>query len=150
MNQTNQQKEQEIDNIIDTLESDKSMPVPPIFELAITTFSTLLTITLFIYTDMLSTKYNVYEVMLQVASQTTWTIGFFVACLFKSLGLLLSKNFLRIIGLALSSVLYFIISIAYAIDFPNMSAILYGVLALFSVISMQQVKFTSIVSIEKE
>ena len=122
------------------------MGTPPTHELAVTVISLLMTITLFIYPNMLLKGYDAYDIMLQVMPNYLWGIAFFTAASFKGVGLLLDVKTMRIIGLVMSAVIYFVVSLSFSVDFPAMSAITYGVLSAFSVVSISQVKSTSIIN----
>lgn len=139
-------EEKELNKIVEDFRCTTAAGTPPIFEIAITTFSLLLTITLFIYPSMLLTGYKAYEIMLQIMPGYMWGIVFFIASLLKGFGLLLDIKILRICGLIMSAILYFIMSLSYAVEFPTISAIMFGVLAIFSVASIQQVKSTTIIN----
>lgn len=138
----------ELEKLVKDFEEEKFNGQPPLFELFITTFSLLLTVTLFIYPEMLNKGFRAYDILLQVMPSYLWGLSFFTASMLKGTGLLLDIKSLRIIGLILSAVFYFILSLSYAVDFPAISSIMYGVVAVFSVFSIQQVKHTSIINLD--
>lgn len=140
------QEERELDQLVKDLEEETFRGVPPVFELAITTFSLALTITLFIYPDMLEKDYKGYSVMLVIMPYYLWGIFFFIASLLKGVGLLVDFKLARIMGLVLSSVLYITMGLSFASDFPSISSIQFTVIAIFSIVSLTQVKHTSIIN----
>lgn len=111
-----------------------------------TLISLLLTITLFIYPSMLLKGYAAYDIMLQVMPNYLWGVTFFIAATLKGIGLLCDIKIMRKLGLVMSAVIYFVISLSFSVDFPALSSITYGVLSVFSVVSIHQVKNTSIIN----
>jgi len=138
------EKERELKKLVDEVESTH-VSVPPLFELFTTLFSILVAIMLFAYPDMI---YNyparLYDHMMNLMPQYMWAMLFFISCMFKSIGLLTDKNMLRVIGLVLSVVVYGLMTFCYALDFPSIGSITFACMALFSVISIPFVKYTSI------
>ncbi len=96
---------------------------------------------------MLMKGYSAYDIMLKVMPPMAWGASFFVASMLKGVGLLLDIKSLRIVGLILSALFYFVLSLSYAVEFPAISSIMYGVIAIFSIFSIQQVKYTSIINL---
>src|SRR5699024_7750979 len=87
---------------------------------------------------------RLYDNMMAVMPQYLWAFSFFVAAMFKSIGLLWDKNTLRVIGLIASTVLYVVMTICYAIDFPSIGSLTFGCMTAFTVVSIPFVKHTSI------
>lgn len=138
--------EKELDELVKDIEDNSFKGKPPIFELSVTTISLLLTVTLFIYPETLLKGYDSYKIMLQVMPSPMWAIAFFIASLLKGVGLLTDIKVLRVFGLIASTMLYFVMSLSFASDFPTVSSITYGVMAIFSVVSITQVKGTGIIN----
>lgn len=137
-------QERELEQLVDEIEAT-NISVPPLFELYVTVLSIGLSIMMFAYPSMINDyPSNLYDSMLVVMPQGYWAMSFFIACMFKAVGLLWDKNSLRIIGLSLSALLYFTLTICYAVNFPSIGTITFGLMALFSVISILFVKHTSI------
>lgn len=139
--------EKELNTMVNEAKEDiRFTGSPPTYELTVTTISLLLTITLFIYPETLLKGYASYDIMLEVMPSYMWAIAFFIASMLKGVGLLIDIKILRIVGLVASSILYFIMCLSFASDFPTLSSITYGVLSAYAIVAIQQVKFTSIIN----
>lgn len=137
-------KERELERLVNEVETTK-INVPPLFELFATVFSIFISIMLFVYPNMIYTyPAQLYENMMAIMPQFMWAILFFIACMCKSIGLLLDKDIMRVVGLVLSVLLYIGLTICYAMDFPSIGTITFACMALFAVISIPFVKHTSI------
>lgn len=137
-------KERELERLVNEVESTQ-ISVPPFFELYTTVFSILVAIMLFAYPDMIyAYPARLYDHMMAIMPQYMWAFSFFVACMFKSIGLLADKDIFRIIGLVLSVILYAVMTFCYALDFPSIGSITFGCMTLFAAVSVPFVKHTSI------
>lgn len=137
-------QDKELKKLVEEVEAT-NISVPPFFELYATVFSILVSIMLFAYPNMIyDYPARLYDHMMAVMPQYLWAFSFLIACIFKSIGLLWDKNFLRIAGLLMSVVLYVLMSFCYAVDFPSIGSITFGCMTIFSVISVPFVKHTSI------
>lgn len=137
-------KERELDKLVNDVKST-NISVPPFFELYTTVFSLLAAIMLFTYPNMIYIyPARLYDHMMALMPQYMWAFGFFIASMFKSVGLLINKDVLRIIGLVLSVILYALMTYCYAMDFPSIGSITFLCMTLFSAVSMPFVKHTSI------
>lgn len=116
----------------------------PLHELFLTTFSLSITILLFMYPELFTKNVAAYKVMTGAASQYVWAIAFLSAGVTKGIGLMGNYKLLRKIGLFMSTVLYASMSLAYASDFPSVTAILYALMAVFAIVAMFQVRITNI------
>lgn len=138
------EKEKELYDLVQDVEST-NIVTQPLFELYATLFSIALTILLFAYPNMIySQPANLYDNMIDVMPQWKWGVSFFTAAMFKAFGLLFDKNFLRIIGLCASSILYIALAVLYAMNFPSIGAITFSTMAIFSLLSIPIVKYTNI------
>lgn len=129
--------EKELEDLVRKVETTRSH-VPPIFELYVTVFSISISIFLFTVPGV------IYGIMGDVMAQEWWAICFFVACMSKSIGLILDSNWLRIIGLLMSGVVYLLMTGCFITAFPNVNVIAFGCMAIFSLVSIPFVKHTSI------
>lgn len=142
--------ERELEGLVKEVEemAEDSYNHPPLFELFVTMFSMSIAIMFFVYPDMLMANEvnpsKVYGIMVVVMPQTLWAVTFFVACMFKAIGLLLDSNWSRIFGLVMSSILYGTLAVCYAFVFPSIASIVFGYMFLFTIVSMQTVSYTSI------
>ena len=137
-------KEQELEQLVDELDQEK-FAVPPFFELYVTVFSIAVSIMLFAYPNMIyAYPARLYDHMMGIMPQYAWAIGFFMVALLKSVGLLININFLRVIGLIGSTVLYGLMTYCYAMDFPSIGSVTFACMLLFTAISIPFVKSTSI------
>lgn len=137
-------QEKELDKLVKEVESI-NVTVPPLFELYATLFSISVAIMMFAYPSMI---YNyparLYDHMMSLMPQYMWAVCFFIACLTKASGLMLNINIVRIIGLLMSAVLYILMAVCYAMDFPSIGTLTFVSMAVFSLVSIPFVKHTSI------
>lgn len=137
-------KEKELEDMIDDMEKT-NMVVPPLFEIYATVFSIAVTIILFTFPGMIyNYPANLYDHMMAIMPQYWWGFTFFIACMLKAIGLMLDYDWLRIVGLVASAILYALLTICYAIDFPTIGALTFGCMTAFAVVSVPFVKHTSI------
>lgn len=144
------QDEKELDKLVQEVEDDRFIGTPPTFEIAVTTLSLLMTITLFIFPELMYKGHVVYDSMRSIMPSYMWALAFLLGSLLKGIGLLRDAKFTRYAGLAVSAMLYFLLSLAFATDFPTLASLTYGVLSIYAVVSMQQVKYTSIINKREE
>lgn len=141
-------QEAELEVLIDEIESEYSSKVPPIFELYTTVFSILMAIMMFLYPEMLNdgrmNAVKAYSNMMHVMSQPIWAMAFFGACMLKAIGLLLDSVWMRVSGLIASGLLYIALGVCFSIVFPNIGAITFSCMAIFTLISVPLVKHTTI------
>lgn len=137
--------EVELDKMVHEYKDKVISHTLPTFELFITTFSLGVTVLLFIFPNLMAKDVIAYNVLIYIAPQYIWGVLFMVTGLLKGIGLLVDCNLMRSSGLVFSALLYIIMSMAYATDFPSITAILYGCLSGYSIISITQVKETSII-----
>ncbi|WP_424236294.1 hypothetical protein [Bhargavaea ginsengi] len=118
----------------------------PLFEWYVTMFSVIFSVALFVFPDFLqftgSNTTNLYEIMLNLMPQHMWAFAFLIAGLVKSVGLLIKNTPMRTLGLVLSVFLYLIMTICYSVNFPAIGSIVFGLMTLFSGISVMIVKHT--------
>ena len=118
----------------------------PVYEWYVTMFSISLSVILFLFEGMLthtgSNVTNLYDIMLNIMPQYMWAFAFLGAGLIKAVGLLVSHDALRILGLTMSVVLYTVMTVCYALNFPTIGAITFGWMTVFSVVSLFMVKHT--------
>lgn len=137
-------KEQELEDLINDMEQTE-MVVPPLFEIYATVFSTAVTIMLFAYPGMIyEYPAQLYDNMMTIMPQYWWAFSFFIAAMFKAVGLMIDVDWLRITGLVASAGLYVLMTICYAIDWPTIGALTFGCMTAFAVVSIPFVKHTSI------
>ena len=137
-------QERELEKLVKEVEAS-NVSVPPFFELYTTVFSIAVSVMLFMYPNMIyAYPARLYDHMMAIMPQSTWAICFFAACMLKAAGLLMDKNVLRIVGLVFSAVLYTLMTVCYAMDFPSIGSVTFGCMTLFTLVSIPFVKHTSI------
>lgn len=128
------------------VEEVRSRKFVPLFEWYVTMFSVIFSVALFIFPDFLrytgNNVTNLYAIMLDLMPQYMWAFSFLIAGLIKSVGLLIKNNAMRTLGLALSILLYLIMTICYSVNFPAIGSIIFGLMTLFSGVSVMIVKHT--------
>lgn len=142
------QKERQLEEISKKVSNYEPIKYSPIFEMYVTMISIAMAIMLFLFPDMLvqgASDSGLYSILLSIMPQWMWAFAFFFAGLFKAIGLLVESKIMRIIGLILSAIVYTIFAIAYAASgFPNVGGIVMTATAVFSLISISEVRRSSI------
>lgn len=138
------EKEKELDEIVEKVRNENTIKFPPIFEMFITLFSISTSVVMFSFPNMMQSDADLYDWMLKIIPQYLWAFCFFGSGLIKSVGLLLDKDYLRVIGLIASAVLYLILTICYAINFPTIGSVYFGCMTIFTIVSINIVKHTGI------
>lgn len=136
-------QEIELEKLVNEVDAT-NVSVPPLFELYTTVFSIALSIMLFSYPDMIDASTRLYYYMTMIMPQTAWAFSFFAASMFKAIGLLWDKNFMRITGLSLSVVMYAFLTFCNIFSFPSIGSITFSLMAIFAGLSIPFVKHTSI------
>lgn len=136
-------KERELEEIVNEVEQ-RPISIPPLFEIYVTIFSIAISIMLFAYPSMIDVSTKLYQYMVTIMPQGAWGLSFFAAGVLKGIGLLINVNWLRIVGLLISAVLYVMLTFCYAISWPSIGTAIFSLMAVFSVISIPFVKNTSI------
>lgn len=116
----------------------------PLLEVSLSFFSIYAAILMFLYPDILDKSSAVYENMTAIAPQMTWGVVFLVAALVKVVGLVLKRNGLRRLGLFLSTLIYGCIAVSYVMEFPNLGAGVFFIMAVMAMLSMFYVKHTEL------
>lgn len=137
-------KERELDELVERVKKEDTLKFPPIFEMYTTLFSIAVSVLMFIFPNMLHSDANLYTWMLKIMPQYMWAFCFFGAGMIKALGLLLDRNYLRVIGLVFSATLYLVFTICYSLNFPTIGAVTFGCMTVFAVVSIEIVKHTGI------
>lgn len=144
-------KEMELEEISKKVEKYTPQKNIPIFEVFISIFSLAMSVVLFLFPSIMFVEVysngnteQVYGFLLNIVPQYVYGIAFFVGAMFKAFGLLFSKNYLRVIGLCFSVVLYLLFAICLMLSNPGILMILFIDLLLFTIISIPLVKTSSI------
>lgn len=137
-------KEKQLDELVKMVESHKIPKHPPLFEIYVTMFSILTSILLFWFMDLFLSGANLYSLLLKIMPQYLWALGFFTAGMLKAVGLLIKNDPMRILGLVMSSILYLMFCISYSIIFPNVGAVMFFCMTVFTIISIPVVKHTGL------
>lgn len=142
------QKEQQLEEISEKVNNYAPMRHSPIFELYVTMISIAMAIMLFLFPDMLSQGaegvVSLYGLLLTIMPQWAWAFTFFGAAMIKAVGLLIDSRIMRIIGLIMSALIYTVFAIAYAVGFPSIGSVIFIATAVFTLISIPEVKRTGI------
>ncbi|PAV30152.1 hypothetical protein CIL05_06710 [Virgibacillus profundi] len=142
------QKERQLEEISEKVNNYKPTKNPPIFEVFITLISLVLAIMLFLFPEMLSDGVHgmssLYGLLLLIMPQPCWAFTFFGAGILKGIGMLIDNKYLRISGLIVSVLAYTVFAITYSITFPTIGSVIFTGMAVFSLISIAEVKRTGI------
>lgn len=146
---TMQVDEQQLEELSEKVSRYAERKPSPMFEMFITLLSITFAIMLLLFDNMMMISVqndngDFYLNLVQIMSQDMWAGVFFLAGIFKALGLLLQKDALRIIGLLMSAAIYAIIALSLYSSFPNFGSIIFTYLCLFAAYSISIVKYTGI------
>lgn len=117
---------------------------PPIFELYAALLSMTLAIALFLVPGLLQQNQEIYTYMTALMPQGAWAISFFVSGILSAIGMLFNKTVLRIVALGGEAILFAIVSVIYALLFPNFGTFTMIWLTVFTIASIPLVKYTGI------
>lgn len=117
---------------------------PPIFELYASLLAMTLAIALFLIPGLLQQNQEIYSYMTAVMPQGAWAFSFFLAGILNACGMLFSIVPLRIIALSAETLLFGIVTVIYALLFPNFGTFTMLWLTIFTAASIPLVKFTGI------
>ena len=142
-------KEQELEMKFNRVKDYPSFRPIPVFELFISTFSISITLILFwipgfMHQNTAVGGENLYSMLLEVMPQYMWAFVFAAAALLKAFGMLLEWNAMRYTGIVISILLYAIIAYMFIVMAPNIGMIQFTCMAVYSIVSLVNVKHTSI------
>lgn len=142
-------QERDLEEIYDQIKQYEPFKPIPIFEVYISAFSILITITLFWFPFLMEEAKSagtleLYGNLLEIMPQHWWAFVFALAALLKAFGLMFRFNNLRIAGLLVSAALYALIAFFFAMDYPNIGMIQFTCMAVFSLAAVFVVKHTTI------
>ena len=118
----------------------------PYFEALVSLLSYYLAIVCMFNNNMFEQLPEVYGALSQLGSETFFAMIFFTAATIKVIGLIINCYFLRRLGLALSSLIYLVITVSYTMsEVPfNWGLGIFALLSLFSALMMFEVKNTKL------
>ncbi|PAD35988.1 hypothetical protein [Terribacillus saccharophilus] len=115
----------------------------PFFEVYVCLISAYISVVLLV-SDIFEKDANFYQYMTAVMPAVAWGLVAFAASVLIALGLVLNCRWLRIGGLAISMFFYVFLATSSMLDFPNMSAGVYFITALMSLLSIFYVRFSEL------
>lgn len=144
--------EASLDEISRRVEEHATRKHVPLFECFVTLFSILVSIMIMQFPHVLQLEVvgandehiAVFQMLLALAPAWVYGVLFFIAGTFKGVGLLVSKNYLRVVGLLLSVALYATFTLNLMFNAPSFLLICFFTMTLFSVISLPLIKNTGI------
>lgn len=117
----------------------------PVFELLATCFFSYLSALLFFYPDLFKSDRSLfYENLTMILPTVTWVYISFGIAILLACGILFNAIPLRRVNLILCGIVFTLFAIAFARSLPNISFGMYTILAIFSFISVLQVKNTEL------
>ena len=118
----------------------------PYFEALVSLLSYYLAMVCMFNNNVFSQLPEVYGTLESLGSETTFAMIFMVAATIKVVGLVLNCYVLRRIGLGLSSVIYLVITVSYAMsEIPFSWGLgIFALLSLFSALMIFEVKNTKL------
>lgn len=117
----------------------------PMFELLATCFFSYLSALLFFYPDLFKSDRSLfYENLTMILPTVTWVYISFGISILLICGILINFFPLRRMNLILCGIVFTLFSIAFARTMPNISFGIYATLAVFSFISVLQVRKTEL------
>lgn len=141
-------KERQLEEISKKVSNYSPVKHLPIFEMFITLTSLALAFVFFLFPGMLGEgahdTVSLYGLLLMIMPQAYWAFVFFGAGLAKGIGMLIDNNFLRVSGLIISVLVYTAFAITYSISFPTIGSVIFTGMAVFSLISIPEIKRTGL------
>lgn len=116
----------------------------PVFEAFVSLLSCYLAVILLWNDDFFSSNPTSYDKLSNLVDEKTAAAIFFIAATVKICGILLNLKSLRIIGLAMSALIYLSIATTYFLGNALWGLGIFSLLSVFSVISIFEVKYTKL------
>lgn len=117
---------------------------PPIFELYVALLSMTLAILMFLFPADVMSNAGLLQEITQLFPQYIWANIFLAAGLIGTAGMLLNKNYLRVVSLIIVAGCYGTLTYMSFDGSPSFGAVLVSWITVFTLISIPLVKFTGI------
>jgi hypothetical protein len=115
----------------------------PFFEVYVVLISAYISVVLLV-SDIFEKDSEVYRYMTAIMPQLAWGLTALFAAVLIALGLVLNCRWLRVAGLAVAVFFYVFLATSSMTGFPNMSAGVFLIASLLSLLSIFYVRFSEL------